>query len=611
MHKYIKLFTLCFCLLATSWATAAVSVRASVNKTALTLDDELILTITVDGAARNVTPQLPSLPAFNVYSRNTSTQIINGHMTTTFDYIMMPRFPGKVTIDPISITYAGNTYQTNPIQITVYRSATQAKANPASNKSASQTARVVSSTPAQVANTAEDIKPASASMPALERNLYNLAAQNARQPYFVIAAVDNLQPYVNQTATLAVRFYYSRPFAGSAPYTAPTISNLFLDEIGRSDGQQVLGNTSYTYTEIRYGITGVTAGKAQIGAAKVSYVPMEQRALSIFSIFTNADEEKTIQSKPIALNIRAVPSQEQPHSFYGAVGSDYSITASVDRTQVEAGDAINLTIKVNGTGNLKATTDLKLPSLPGFRSYEVVSSAGIVTTGKTLKSYKVFKTVLVPLSSGQYTIPSIFWSYYDPLQKQYLTIKTQPISLQVTPASSVDTGFDFRAHADSTGGIQTLGQDIHYIKDTPFTQNMGWLSQVSTWNLASILALCALCVTAILSWVRKKTPNSHLALPKAKALLRKAQTEENIANALSTYLQIRYGIHTASLPLRQIQEELKAHNCTNAQLAQFANLWQQLEAARFAPASSKNEGVTPLVKQALQLITQLDKGARK
>ena len=51
-----------------SWAQIAVS--SSVDKTSLTLDDEITLTVTVQGAVSPLTmPQLPSLPAFNVYSR--------------------------------------------------------------------------------------------------------------------------------------------------------------------------------------------------------------------------------------------------------------------------------------------------------------------------------------------------------------------------------------------------------------------------------------------------------------------------------------------------------------------------------------------------------------
>ena len=579
---------------------AAVSVRASINKTALTLDDELTLTLTIDGAAGNLMPQLPSLPAFNVYSRATSTQVINGHAVTTFQYIMVPRFQGQTTIGPIAVTYGGQTYLTEPMQVTVYRTTAQ---TPPPAAPTIQTAHSVSSqSPVAPAK-------APASMPLLERSLYNQATQKSGQPYFMVAAVSDKNPYENQSFLLAIRFYYNRPISGSAPYTAPSITNLFLEEISRSDGTQTIGNLAYEYVEIRYGASGVTAGKAIIGPAKISYVPASSHNLSIFRMFSAAMEEpKTAQSNSITLNIRSVPTQDQPSTFYGAVGSGYTLNASVDRNEVEAGDAINLTVKVNGPGNLKSTRDLKLPKLANFKTYDVVSSGGISTAGGTLRSYKIFKTVLVPISSGEYTVPPLFWSYYDPASAQYLTLKTEPISIQVTPASKADSGFDFRAHADLNGGVQTLGQDIRYLKSIGAPQTELWLSQVANWHAISIAAFCLLLFSILIAWRSKKTPVSHLALSKARAQLKRANNEQDIADALSLYLQIKYNIHTASLPLRQVQEELKAHNCSTALIERFATLWQQLEAARFAPIASSTPENSPLKRQAEQLLWQLDKG---
>ena len=113
MRKY--LFLLIFLILPLAPLAAldpnGITMTASVNKTALTLDDELTLTVTVDGAAGDFAPQLPSLPAFNVYARSASKQIHNFHATSTFEYIMMPRFAGNATIGPITLHYGNKTYE--------------------------------------------------------------------------------------------------------------------------------------------------------------------------------------------------------------------------------------------------------------------------------------------------------------------------------------------------------------------------------------------------------------------------------------------------------------------------------------------------------------------
>ena len=114
-----KLLFFLWCFTAT--ALGAVTLTATVDKTNLSLDDELTLTVEIRGADMNSAPQLPSLPAFNVYSRDVSAININGQQTNTYRYVMLPRFPAKATIGPVRFLYNGQEYQTQPISVNIYR----------------------------------------------------------------------------------------------------------------------------------------------------------------------------------------------------------------------------------------------------------------------------------------------------------------------------------------------------------------------------------------------------------------------------------------------------------------------------------------------------------
>ena len=578
---------------------SGISVTASVNKTALTLEDELILTVTVDGAMGDFNPQLPSMPAFNVYARSTSKQIQNFHATSVFEYIMMPRFPGEAVINPITLQYGNRTYRTEPITVTVYRTTPAKSQNTAPARTTVQPA----------SNAPVSSQQAPANMPALERSLYNQAARNGNQDFFIVSAVSNKTPYASQTFSLGVRFYYSKPFSDSAPYTAPTISNLFLEEVNRSDGKQIIDGKQYQYAEIRYAATGVTAGKAEVGPAQVTYVPVNQRNLSLFDrMFASLSAEpQTISSKAITLDIRPVPPQGQPSSFYGAVGSGYSISASLDREQVEAGDAVNLSVKVNGPGNLKPTSDLKMPDITGLKTYDVASSSAVSTTNGSLKSYKIFKTVLVPLSSGNYTIPALPWSYYDPVLQQYRTIYTDPISLSVTPSTKTESGFDFSSHISSGNGVQTLGKDIHYLKSDAYQQEWNLFAKLASWKVCNYVALAWLIFTILFVLLAKTTLVEKHALAQTKSQLKHAKNEQTVADALSSYLQLKYNLNTASLPLRHLQAALVQKGCPAPLAERFTHLWQQLDAARFAPIDLQGQSTQELSQQALEIVRQMDK----
>lgn len=603
-----KRFLLIVCLLAPLGAQAAfdpngISMTASVNKTSITLEDELTLTVTVDGAAGDFMPQLPSLPAFNVYARSAAKQINDFHAVSTFEYVMLPRFPGKAVIGPITLNYGNKIYRTEPITVTVYRANQTAKTKARGNVDTGVKQQPRPAKPTQ----------APANMPPLERDLYNRAARSGDKDYFMAAAVSNASPYVNQTVTLAVRFYFSRPFVDNAPFTAPSITNLFMEELPLSEGRQTIGGKTYSYIEKRYAISGVTAGKAQVGPASVKYIPSGRLDLSVFDrmFAVMAQDADTVQSNAISLTVRPVPAEDKPKSFYGAVGTGYTISASADRDEVEAGEAVNLTIKVNGPGNLKPTSDLKLPVLPGFKVYDVASTAGAVNANGELKSYKIFKTVIVPSSSGTYTVPALAWSYFDPAAKEYRTIHTRPLDIKVTPSSKTDTGFDFGAHTDLGGGFRQLGQDIRYLKSDVADAELTFFAKLAAMSFVNYLFITLLVFAGLFALADKQTLAGKRALAKARASLKKAWSEEAVADALSTYLQVRYGVHTASLPLRDISAALKKRGCPAPLIQQFETLWQRLDAARFAPVDLQGEGADGLARQAAALMKAMDKGGRK
>lgn len=602
-------FLLLFCLLCCTPAWAAfdpvgISLVAHVNKTSLTMDDELKLTVTVDGAAGDITPTLPSLPAFNVFMSSSARQINNFHATSTFEYVMLPRFPGKAVIGPISLHYGNKMYQTEPITVTVYR-ATQAPARPPTAKAPSGAAAS--------ARKAAPVAQAPANMPPLERDLYNLAARQGQKMFFMVAAASDKNPYVNQTVLLGVRFYYARPFVDNAPYSAPTPSNLFMEEISTSEGQQIIDGKTYSYMEKRYALSGVSAGPATAGAASVKYIPAGRLDLSMFDrMFASVSQEaQVVQSNPVSFTIRPVPAPNRPASFYGAVGTGYTVSASLDRSEVEAGEAVNLTVKVNGPGNLKPTAELKIPPLNGFKVYDVVATSGSVPGNGALKSYKIFKTVLVPVSSGLYQIPPLAWSYYDPAAQTYRTLLTQPLSLRVTPSSKVDSGFDFATQTDLNGGLRTLGTDIRYLKTHPFEGQADFLARLGRSSAGNIAFGLLLLACALYALTDKQTWAGKRSVSKARANLKRAESPEAVAEALSTYLSVRYGVHTASLPLRDIAAALQARGCPAVLLASFETLWKQLDAARFAPVDLQGQGTASLARRAAQWISDMEKGKRK
>ena len=583
---YKKLFLLIAFLGLTTAAVAQVVLSASTDKTALSLDDELTLNVEVTGISGNVTmPQLPSLPAFNVYSREVEQSTINGRTTLLFRYTMVPRFVGNAEIGPVTFSYNNQTYRTDPITVRVYRG------------NAPQTTAQTAATHAPIQ---ADIQP---NLPPLEAALSKQAQAKAGEPFFLVAAVSNRTPYVNEAVSLAVRFYYSRSFY-DAPYQKPTVSNLFIEDEGSVEGKQTIGNTVYHYQEQRYQLTAAEPGKATIGPAAVRYKTGSSPFAAFDRLFGGAavSPDKTVLSAPITLSVRELPAGK-PASFYGAVGSGYTLSAQASSDQVEAGQAVNLTVTVKGPGNLKATQNLTFPALDGFKIYPAAPESGRIAS--STRSYKTFKAVLVPAASGIYTIPSFSWSYFNPDTHAYKTLQTDPLTVTVVAATKTESGFNFSNAQSSSNGVQALTNDILYLKMThaPAENFLVKAGQLYLVNIAAIVLLVITFLFAVLG--RKKLARQKIWVH-TKAQLKKASSAQEISDATCVYLAKRLDIHTGSLPLKDILAAMSRHGIAPATSRAFAVLWRQLEAQRFAPAGFNAPNHAELAAYASRVLKQIE-----
>lgn len=108
------------------------SLTAKVDKTEATLEDQIILTLSIEGTRRAGKPMLPSLPDFDMIPRGSSTrmQIINGTITSGIDYnyLLIPKKTGTFEIGPATIQENGETIASNTITLRIASSGTRPQA---------------------------------------------------------------------------------------------------------------------------------------------------------------------------------------------------------------------------------------------------------------------------------------------------------------------------------------------------------------------------------------------------------------------------------------------------------------------------------------------------
>ena len=133
-----------------------------------------------------------------------------------------------------------------------------------------------------------------------------------------------------------------------------------------------------------------------------------------------------MKSKPLKLTVQPLPEVGKPPHFSGAVG-EYQVSAQVARSSVEAGNALTLSVRVSGRGNIETVTAPKLPPIPG-----VIVNGPNLTEDSTPTS-RNYAFALIPSQRGGLRIPAIAYTYFDPHRAVYATTHTAPIPVSVRP----------------------------------------------------------------------------------------------------------------------------------------------------------------------------------
>jgi hypothetical protein len=601
-------------LLARGACAQDFNVTATVNTTLASLEDRILLTVTVSGARNSVPdPRLPPIPAFDVHGAGKSNNFsfINGAVSSSAEYrfILVPRFPGKSVIGPIVVEDGGVSRQTAPIEITVLKRA-----------------------PPQGA-------PPGASAPAPPAHPQARAARGGPD-LFVTAEVDKRSPFVNEQVLLTVRFYTAVPVMGNAQWKPPSAQGFMMEDIPPSQARQVVENgRRYSLSEIRVALFPAQAGELVIGPSSILCEVQQAMDVDPFSqdffqrFFSQGGlssvQRKELKTPPIALSVRPLPQAGKPPSFSGAVGS-LRAGASVDKRKLRSGEALGLTVTVEGSANLKGIGGPPLPEMAQFRTYDTVSSLNLVKDEGGVRGSKTFKTVLVPKVSGKLVIPAIPFSFFDPQRKAYQTVETRAIELDVSPGDAQAPAPAFVSPGAQGGGsIRPMMEDIRYIKPRrepglprPVRFFAGNLAPHALPLSALLLSLAAFLYREKLASdpsgtrLRNARPKAERAIARARRALPgdPERCVELLSGALAAFLADKLDCPPSSLTGRlarlRIQERFPA--VPEASLERLRSLFDEIELRRFAPADPKGDGdAGRLAEGVLGLVRALDEEMRR
>ncbi len=420
---------------------------------------------------------------------------------------------------------------------------------------------------------------------------------------YVIAEVDNDRPYHGQQIIYLTKIYQRLGFPHQYRYAAPDFAGFWnVDETEERENSVTIDSNEYRVIEQR----------TILFPSIVRTVEIEPARLTITD--DQADSPIVAESSSITVEVQPLPSAA-PDGFTGAVGK-FDISAEVDTTAVRMNESVQLTVNVEGEGNIDALPEPVWPEFNGWRVVESPAAASREVIDGKLVGTRTFRRVLVPQEAGELTVPEIRYGYFAPELEEYVQAATTPIVVSVSetdetvtpPSSTVDTAAD-----ESDASVPKPIRPVL----SPFRPSSGELTDKVVYWAAWTLPL--LVILSAVVWRRRRDAweaslldaRRRNALPNAQSTLRRAIADGGdpavaAADAVHRFLSDRYGESLVGLTREAIGERLRDSRVADELAERVENTLALGEAARFTPETPAIGQTEDYIQRVSQLLTELD-----
>lgn len=592
MKRIVTLYIAIICATLT-WGQG-VKFTATTSANPVTVDETFQIEFKVNAAGSKF--KAPALSKhFRVYSgpnKGTSMHYVNGKMSSSvsYSYMLVPINKGTVKLEPASIEVNGKVYKSNSLTIQI-NDISESKKKQAKDKKKSLEKQV-------------------------KKNL------------FIKLNVSKNKVYKGEQFVATYKLYNRTQLTNIEPEKLPDLKGFYQHEIEIDQRtnlkKEVINGVMFdVYTLKQMILLPQRSGKLELVPMQLNATirVREEEAINTWfgPQYRYSNKEVKLTSNGATIDVKALPAG-QPSSFSGAVGN-FSMKASIDKQQVKVNEGINLSIKIAGTGNINLA-EIPEPVAPtDFDVWDPKIKTNIGKKSAVLSGSKSAEYLMIPRHSGDFAIPSLKFSYFDPVQEKYVTLSSETYNLLVEKDANAPE--ESSAHVvRSKKEVERLGSDIRFIKVKQanlITQGEFFFMSVWYWFWL-IFGLLILVVVFVMKWryshiqsdvvgkrIRKANKLASKHLKEAKIYLDAGDNHalyDSISKAIFGYVGDKLNISVSELSQHNIEDKLKEKEVDHELVKVLKQLLDDCNMARFAP--SANSSPASLYERAEQIIQQLE-----
>jgi hypothetical protein len=526
----------------------------------------------------------PSFENFKVVggpSQSISNSWINGERTysKTYTYFLAPKKRGSANIGQASIEVKGVIYKTSPIEINVT---------------------------------------AAVDVPKDPNDPEYLASESID----LVAEISKTDPYLNEAISVVYKLYIAENTGirtwneiDKPRYNDFWSQNIDVKELKVQEG--LYKGENYRFVVLKKTVlfpqkTGELSLEPLTLDISVE-VPSNRR--DIFGRRATTTVNRTVTAGNRNIKVKPLPKQGRPENFSGAVGEfDFKVESS--KKTLTASEAFNLKLEVSGKGNLMLF-ELPEPILPSsLEIYDPEHSEDIKTSLNGTKGRILDNYTIVTNESGQYPIPPISFSFFNPKTKRYKTINSEKIIITASENPSVS-----KNNVDNISKIESKDSKFSSIytstklepieKDDFFKSALFWLLFITPlFFIPALIIYTKIKGKRAMDFegnkIRKNRKLAKKYLSEArKNIGNKESFYEALERALHSYLKAKLKIKTVDLSKDRIKSLLDNNSISSSNITVFVKLLESCDFARYTPL-----GKSDMIKDyenASEIISQIDK----
>lgn len=552
----------------------------------------------ISGPERYWHPELDDFTILDTQIQQTTSMQIDpttGRSLKTIEvrtYFLQPKRTGRLRIGPAKMKLNGQEFETRQLSVEVQAAGT-------------------SGGPAMPTPQPTDPDPTIAGgigVPGFER-----PDPRNRQDMFLHVVADKREVYEGEQVIVTWLLYTRGEILKFEP-RPPGLDGLWSEKLYEPDNyfryhEDMVGGVPYQVAIV---------SKRAVFPTRTGTVKIEPFEADVSGLYTPIGQGEKLESKSLTLEVEPLPDGAPPGFDPTYVGV-FSVDARADRTQIDAGQSLTLTVTVRGEGAIRRTSAPKL-DVPDFQFRAPRDfKEKVDTSSDRVRGERVYSYWTTPRKGGSQELPAITLSYFNPRTATYEYAKSQPIAIVVSgdPSTLDEDAEDGRENVIGRDIRLQRGGDTISSRTAPRMYRMWWF-----WLLAGfpLLGFAGVVITdRVREGLQSDTPRSRLRRARGRAKKRfrvadihlrgnrPAKFFGELARVIYEFIEERVGQPVQSMPRAELEAFLVGRGFSPETVTRIDEELEACDFARFAPSAAGPGEMKAALRRIQDLLREIEK----